>query len=262
MQLRFRSIPEMIRERAEAYPDSVAYITASRTWTYAQLDQASNRIAQGLAAQGVGSGDVVACLTKHAAECVVMLLAAGKVGATLSPMNWRLASRELEYVMAVARPKVLLADAFLTDTLREVGKPCVNLQLVTEDDGSEFAFGRWLERFPAIDPGQRPQLDDSAVQLFSSGTTGLPKSVDLSHRGIFTQCEAWTPLFGYEEGRDGASECVADISCFRNRQRALDALLARPGGILSALRAARMAERGGAPRCGRTRLSCRPCCAR
>lgn len=201
VRLKFRSIPEIIRARAKSFPDAIAYIAPGRTWTYAQLDEQSNRVAQGMASLGVGEGDAVACLTKQAAECIILLLAAGKVGARLSPLNWRLAARELEYVIHVAEPKILMADAFLSATLSEVRRPREIFELVTEDDGGGNSMARWARQFPATDPGAQPQLEDSAALLFSSGTTGLPKAVNLSHQGILTQCEAWTPLFGYQEGQ-------------------------------------------------------------
>jgi acyl-CoA synthetase (AMP-forming)/AMP-acid ligase II len=200
VQPKFSSIADVIRSRARSHGDSTAFITPLRTWTYAQVDAQSSRVAQGLAAEGVGRGDAIACLTRHAAECVVLLLAAGKLGAVLSPMNWRLAARELEYVIGVTRPKVLVADAFLEPVLEEVAMRDVRRRLVTEDGGRQDSFSAWAGQFRAEDPGVEPGLEASAARLFSSGTTGLPKAVDLSHRGMLTQCEAWTPLFGYQPG--------------------------------------------------------------
>ena len=201
VQPRFQSIPQIIRAHAKSYPDAVAFITPLRTWTYAQLDEQSNRVARGLASVGVGTGDTIACLTKQAAECVILLLAAGKLGAVLSPMNWRLAAREIEYVMSVAQPRVLVADQFLLALVTGISTAGVKLQLCTDTDSGEHSLARWAQQFPATDPGACPTLEDSAALLFSSGTTGLPKAVELSHRGILTQCEAWTALFGYQEGR-------------------------------------------------------------
>jgi len=200
VSLRFDSIPDIIRHQARLHPHDLAFVSPSRAWTYAQLDEQSNRIARGLAAQGVGAGDCVACLTKCGAECVLLLLGAGKLGAMLSPMNWRLADREIEYVISVTRPKVLLADAFLAAALAKVDRPCVKLDLVTEDGHGASSFAGWAESHPATDPGVHPKPEDGAAYLFSSGTTGLPKAVELSHRGILSHCEAWTPLFGYDAG--------------------------------------------------------------
>lgn len=198
---RFASIPELIRQQAREHPEAVAFINPTRSWTYAELDEISNRVAHGLAAQGVSAGDTVAALTKHGAECVILLLAAGKLGAVMSPMNWRLASSELEYVISVNQPKVLVADKFMDPVLAETAMPGVKLKLVTEDEGGDSAFIVWARQFPATDPGAAPLPTDTAAQLFSSGTTGRPKAVELTHRSMLVQCEGWTEPFGYVPGR-------------------------------------------------------------
>ena len=195
-----RSLADLVRQRAREVPARVAFVTQGRRWTYAQLDEESNRIAQGLRAAGVGPGDCVACLTKHGAECTLLLFAANKVGAVLAPLNWRLSARELEYVLGVARPKVLVADAFLAGTLAEIQWPVVPVRLVTDSTEDDLALPIWAAGFTAVDPGAEPLIDDVAARLFSSGTTGFPKAVDLSHRGILTQCAEWTGPFGYRRG--------------------------------------------------------------
>ena len=196
-----RSLADLIRQRAAAFPDRIAFVTPNRTWTFGELDAQSNRIAQGFVAAGVGWGDCVACLTRHAADCILLLLAANKLGAVLAPLNWRLSARELEYVLGVARPKVLLADAFLAPVLDEVRWPVQPLRLVTDLPDDPACVAKWAAGFAAQDPGAEPQLDAVAARLFSSGTTGYPKAVDLSHRGILTQCIEWTGPFRYEHGR-------------------------------------------------------------
>lgn len=197
---RFRSLADLIRHQAQRLGERCAFVAPARRWTYAELDEISNRVAQGLAAEGIGAGDVVASLTKHGAECVILLLAASKLDAVLAPLNWRLAPRELEYVLGVAHPKVLVADEFMTPVLSEVSMPSVRRRLTTEGNDPIASFAGWAAGFEAKDPGAQPELDDSAARLFSSGTTGLPKAVDLSHRGILIQCHAWTGPFGYRQG--------------------------------------------------------------
>ncbi len=194
------SLADLIRLRRETSRDQAAIFTRSRTWTYGELDDASNQVAQGLAAVGVGPGDCVACLTKHATNCLVLIFAASKLGAILAPLNWRLSAQELEYVIGLAQPKVLAADSFLGPALQGISKPSVQRMVVGDEatliEGvASLADGRSL-----ADPGVEPASDSAAVRLFSSGTTGLPKAVDLSHRGILTQCREWTGLFGYVEG--------------------------------------------------------------
>jgi acyl-CoA synthetase (AMP-forming)/AMP-acid ligase II len=195
-----RSQAELIRRRSAEFPARTALVTPTRSWTFAELDAESNRIAQGLLAAGVTQGDCVASLTKHAAACILLFLAARKIEAILAPLNWRLSARELEYVIGVTRPKVLMADAFLTDTLAGVSAPWVTCRLVTDIPDDPSAMGRWAAQYPSQDPGGEPTLDSTAARLFSSGTTGYPKAIDISERGILTQCIEWTVPFRYEHG--------------------------------------------------------------
>jgi acyl-CoA synthetase (AMP-forming)/AMP-acid ligase II len=195
-----RSLADLIRRRAAEYPDRIAFASPARTWTFRDLDEQSNRIAQGLIAAGVGAGDSVASLTKHGAECALLLLAASKIDAVMAPLNWRLAARELEYVLGVSRPKVLMADAALAGTLAEVRIPLDHRRLVTDLAEDPAFMETWAAAFPARDPGVEPSLDSVTARLFSSGTTGFPKAVDLSHRGILTHCIEWTDPFRYVPG--------------------------------------------------------------
>jgi acyl-CoA synthetase (AMP-forming)/AMP-acid ligase II len=195
-----RSLAELIRVRGVECPDRVAFVAPARSWSYAELDAQSSRIAQGLAAAGVDRGDCVATLTRHGAECGLLLLAANKLDAILAPLNWRLSARELEHALGVARPKVLMADAFMAETLAAVRSPLDPIRLVTDAPDDPASLLRWAAAFPAQDPGAEPGPDDVTARLFSSGTTGFPKAVDLTHRGILTHCVEWTGPFRYRQG--------------------------------------------------------------
>ena len=97
-----------------ARPDAVAYRTLTRNWTMREVGDASDRIAQGLKSLGIGPGDRVAALTKHTAECILLTLAACKVGAVFMPVNWRLAAPEIEFIVTDGGARFLMADtAFL-----------------------------------------------------------------------------------------------------------------------------------------------------
>jgi len=174
-----------IREHARARPDALAYWTPTRVWTFGEIEAAANRAAQGLRALGIGEGARVACLTKHTAECIVLTLAACKVGAVCMPVNWRLAPPEIEYIVNHGQARLMMTDAAFLEAMRDVRAPGLETTLVTEKTvGETQGFGDWLGGFASDDPGRAPAPQDTAVQLYSSGTTGLPKGVELSHDNI------------------------------------------------------------------------------
>ena len=104
------TILDAVRRHARERGNDLAYWTPARTWSFAQLDDASSRIAQGLHSLGIGPGDRVACLTKRTADCVALVLAANKVGAVCMPVNWRLAPPEIEYIVTNGNAALLMLD--------------------------------------------------------------------------------------------------------------------------------------------------------
>src|SRR5690606_25163011 len=112
--------------------DKPAFITPTRTWTFAALDAFSNRIAQGLLAMGVGHGDRVAVLTKHTTECFALMLGAQKIGAVCMPVNWRLAAPEIEYVVDHGEAKLLVVDAEFLQVVAPLALRRVKLRLSTD----------------------------------------------------------------------------------------------------------------------------------
>ncbi len=168
----------MIRRHARERGSDLAYWTPARTWSFAQLDQASNRIAQGLKNLGIGPGERVACLTKHTAECVALVLGANKVGAVCMPVNWRLAPPEIEYIVRNGEARLLLADGPFSAIANQISVPSLKKILATEE------FSAWYGAFDAKDPDYQAAPDGTALQLYSSGTTGLPKGVELTHNNL------------------------------------------------------------------------------
>ena len=185
------TILDAIRRHARDKGGDTVYWTPSRIWTFAALDEASSRICQGLKSLGVGPGDRVACLTKHTADCVALVLAANKIGAVCMPVNWRLAPPEIEYIVDNGKAKLMMADKAFVATAGRIKT------FVTEE------FSSWYGAFEAKDPGYKAGLDDTALQLYSSGTTGLPKGVELTHRNLMAgMMDAVPAAIGYHGAPD------------------------------------------------------------
>jgi acyl-CoA synthetase (AMP-forming)/AMP-acid ligase II len=164
------TILDAIARHAAARGGERAYWTPRRSWTFAELWDAAGRVATGLAQQGVSRGDRVACLTKHTAECVALVLSACRLGAVCMPVNWRLAAPEIAYIVKDGGARFMMADRAFAAV--------APTQLVTED------FDAWTRGFAPLAREVTPSPEDTALQLYSSGTTGLPKGVELTHRNL------------------------------------------------------------------------------
>jgi acyl-CoA synthetase (AMP-forming)/AMP-acid ligase II len=120
------SFASIIRGWAADQPDAPALTVVAggvreKSWTYGELDAASNRVAQALRAAGVVAGDRVAHLGRNRAGYVGLLYGASKVRATLVGLNWRLTAAELEPLLADASPRVIVADDEFRATLDAAG---------------------------------------------------------------------------------------------------------------------------------------------
>jgi acyl-CoA synthetase (AMP-forming)/AMP-acid ligase II len=168
---------EIAGEAARRFGDRPAYIAENGVvLTYRDLDRLSDEVAAGLRARGVGEGDVVALALPTVPEYPVAYLAAAKVGAITAGVNSRLAPPERAGVLAVARPKLVIAtpelavEGFATVTVEPAG-----------DTGSLLVG---LRR-PGEAPPALPDDPDRPVAIvFTSGTTGAPKGALFCNRQL------------------------------------------------------------------------------
>jgi long-chain acyl-CoA synthetase len=165
-----RTIAEMLRWRARRHPDLAATWYQGRTRTFAELDASTSELASGLVADlGVRPGDRVAILDKNSDEYLELLLALDKAGAVGVPVNWRLTAPEVATVVGDADPAALVVGDEFRAAADRVG--CRVL-----------GFGE-LPRGAADDP-RRDREDAVTWQLYTSGTTGLPKGAMLTNLNL------------------------------------------------------------------------------
>lgn len=89
---------DILHQQARSRPTALAYRRGDRRWTFADIERDTNRIANTLAASGLGPGDRVAALTRFHVDSLLLTLAAAKLGAVAMPVNWRLAPGEVRYI--------------------------------------------------------------------------------------------------------------------------------------------------------------------
>lgn len=157
-------------------PDRPAVLTSTgQRSTYRELAQASEALAAGLVTLGVGAGDRVAYLGREAPAYWELLFAAARIGAVLVPVNWRLTAVEVEHILVDSDTVVVFLDG--DHPLRGT----TGRHEVITDTG----YPAWRDTLRPPAPPYDATPSTPLAQLYTSGTTGLPKGVLLPHRSFF-----------------------------------------------------------------------------
>ncbi len=192
-------VADVIRDRAAERGEAVALVHQHRELTYAVLDERSNRLAQALRDQGVIKGGRVAYLDHASPEVVELLFAVSKLGAVIVPMNWRLAAPELAAVLADSGARVMIAGSQFADIASDlIERQPVPADLIIVGDRGPDGYEAWLTGHAPDDPGGRGAEADVVVQMYTSGTTGVPKGVLTTHRNLAAAAET-SPRWQFDE---------------------------------------------------------------
>ena len=176
-------IGDVFRRNAEHVPDRVAASLGERVLTHGQLDAAGNRLARGLRARGVRHGDRVLSWADTSLDVLPLFVALAKLGAVFAPLNARYGIDEARNVAGLARARLLVTDASHADAAESVARDLdiPDLARLSGDRGPGFRLDS--TEGPDADVAT-PELreSDPHVLFFTSGSTGDPKGVVLSHR--------------------------------------------------------------------------------
>lgn len=161
---------DWIEQHADIRSEKVALIDDVRdlSITYGDLGDRTRRLASWLRSVGVGKGDRVAFLSENTTDIFEALFASAKVGAILVPLNWRLATPELAFIIGDATPLVLIYEEQFAESAVHLDVP-VKLRL-----GEEFETAK-SESSPVFTDAFDATHDDPLAILYTSGTTGHPK---------------------------------------------------------------------------------------
>lgn len=176
-------VADILREQAARHPGRVALRFEGRDSTFEELESRSNRAANALLARGLKPGDRFAWIARNLGVFWDAFFGCAKAGIVMTPLNWRLAPAEIATILVDARPNLLVGERAFLDALRGAGAPQLPT-LVLEENG-EDSFERMIARGDDARPDHVPHQKDPVVQLYTSGTTGLPKGVVLPNRCYF-----------------------------------------------------------------------------
>jgi len=196
------TVTSLFEMAARLYPERTALDDGQRRFTYAELAARVARLANVLAARGVGHGTRVALLAENRIEYPEVLLAAGRLGAIVACQNWRMAPAEIEHCLDLVEPDVTVVSERHAERIEAAG--------AHEPVHLGEPYERLLARAHTDAPRAAVHPEDPLLVLYTSGTTGLPKGAVISHRAeivrnLVTRAEfglsrddtfaAWSPLY-------------------------------------------------------------------
>lgn len=198
-----RVLGDLVRQRASDSAGKVAFIFKGREMTYGQLYERSTRLANALAQLGMKKGDHIAILFQNSFEIVESYFAIGLLGCTTIPLNPMYTGREIEYIVNNSESKALITKETFYPNVAKVRDKLTTLEhLIVQSDNpppSTYSYDKLLKGSSdkLLDVEVRP--DDRAIVLYTSGTTGIPKGVMLSHNGVLLNAELTKDAIGYRE---------------------------------------------------------------
>ncbi len=190
-----------LASHAARRPDAIALRYGERRIGYRDLHQRACRVARALAGDGIGPGDRVATMMHNCPQFFEILFGCAMLGAICVPINFRLARPEVERLLAVGRPRLLLAAQTFQDPLGRVHELPPTIRWLDDQPPTspvvpDHPYERWLQSAPARETTPLPAADAPLMLMHSSGTSGLPKGIIVTHSTVLASSSAKTIDFG------------------------------------------------------------------
>jgi len=187
----YLNLASILLGSAEQRPDQVALRLDERALTYRELDRAARGVATALRQRGLGPGDRVALLVPNVPEFSIAYFGSLYAGCAVVPLNVLLASPEVTYHLQDSGARLLVAHPLFEKPAREGAAQAGVPVVVAAPEGPDS-----LGEMAAADPiaALHPSLaTDTAVILYTSGTTGKPKGAELTHSNLLLNCAVVVP---------------------------------------------------------------------
>jgi len=185
------TLGDLLRRTAARFPGKDAILCGATRWSYAELDAVCNRLANGLAATGIGAGDRVAVLARNSHAFAALRFALARLGAVLVPINFMLNAEEVGYILGHAGPRLLCVGPDLVELGRAAAAHAPTVErLVWLPGEAPAAPPSGMASFEALlaadDRVPEAALDGGmlAQVIYTSGTESHPKGAMLTHDAL------------------------------------------------------------------------------
>ena len=187
------SLAETFRWRCKNSANSTAIKFLDREQTYAQFDTNSNQVAQGLLNFGIKKDSRIAYLAKNTDYFFEILNGGLKSGSVTVGVNWRLTAEEVAYVLEDSKSELVFVSSDFFEIIDSIKDKVSSLKNIIAIDGSHsnwVNYVQWRDSQKDLDPYIESNENDDVVQLYTSGTTGNPKGVQLTNRNFSSATES------------------------------------------------------------------------
>lgn len=202
------TLGDVPRKYSRLFPHNEAMVFEETRITYQDLEDRVNCLANALVKLGYKKGERLAILAENTHKYMEVYFAAGKLGMSVTPLNFRLADSELVHITNDSEAALFIAGDGYENRAKGFEKNLGNIrEWISLDKKTEgfLSYEELIESSSHVDPLVDVNEDELAILMYTGGTTGLPKGVMLTHRNLITACY------------DAIINCKVtknDISCF------------------------------------------------
>jgi long-chain acyl-CoA synthetase len=173
------TLSDLLTQKAKSHPSKTCIKFESRGLSYSEIDSLATLYAGGLVSAGLESRDRVAILMENCPEYIILYFSIIRAGGIVIPLNTFLTSNEVSYILKDSGCKILLYSGKYAVYIEDITNKCDGIKCISYERVPQSEFAPEV-----IDE------NDTAALLYTSGTTGFPKGVMLSHRNLLSNAEA------------------------------------------------------------------------
>ncbi|MFW9845410.1 MAG: AMP-binding protein, partial [Candidatus Thorarchaeota archaeon] len=190
-----RAFCDLLTRNALDYSDMLAVIYGNSHLTWSDLDRAISETANALLrAYPDALGERVAIIMENRPEYLASLYGAQRAGMVPAPISTRFVGREIRHVFETARPLLCICSVHYENQVTDAfphtkGRPpMVIVDGTTDQENKKTSWSTFIEGVPSEAPSVPLRSSNLGVQLYTGGTTGLPKGTDFTHKALLDAC--------------------------------------------------------------------------